>query len=106
MTTALKAQYSLPVEEYAAILSRLKPRFIHHPKSKLYIQGILSEQGCGLNKTYFDVPRMRSSTSDRYLTTGIAYVWRPHRDTWYSASHSQLNWWLPIYEFGSNDSLV
>ena len=26
-----KAQYSLPVEEYAAILSRLKPKFINHP---------------------------------------------------------------------------
>jgi len=102
----LRAQYSLPVKEYAAILSRLKPKFIHHPKSKLYIQGILRERGCDLNKTYFDVPRMRSSTSDNYLTTGIAYAWHPHRDTWYSAPHSQLNWWLPIYETDSNDGVA
>jgi len=103
---ALTAQHSLPVEDYAAILSRLKPKFIHHPKSKLLIQGILKERGCDLDKTYFDVPRMRSSTSDNYLTTGIAYAWHPHRDTWYSAPHSQLNWWLPIYEIDSNDGVA
>ncbi len=102
----LKAQYSLPVEQYATILSRLKPKFIHHPKSKNYIQGILKELGCDLNKTYFDVPRMRSSTSDDYLTTGIAYAWHPHRDTWYSAPHCQLNWWIPIYEIDSNDGVA
>jgi ectoine hydroxylase-related dioxygenase (phytanoyl-CoA dioxygenase family) len=40
---------------------------------------------------------MRTSTSDAYLTTGIAYAFHPHRDTWYSAPFSQLNWWMPIY---------
>ncbi len=93
-----KAQYSLPVEEYAAILAKLKPAFIHHPKSKQFLQGILSELGCDLNKTYFDVPRMRTSTSDNYLTSGIAYAFHPHRDTWYSAPACQLNWWFPIYD--------
>jgi hypothetical protein len=93
-----KAQYSLSVEEYAAILARLKPAFIHHPQSKQFLQGILSDLGCDLDKTYFDVPRMRTSTSDNYLTSGIAYAFHPHRDTWYSAPTCQLNWWFPIYD--------
>src|SRR5262249_55914064 len=38
-----RAQYSLPVEEYAATLAQLKPVFINHPKSKEYIQAILNE---------------------------------------------------------------
>ena len=101
-----KAQYSLPVEEYAAILSRLKPKFIHHPRSKECIQGILHELGCELSKTYFDVPRMRTSTSHGYLTTGIAYAWHPHRDTWYSAPQCQLNWWIPIYGIDSNHGVA
>ncbi|MCO6487494.1 MAG: hypothetical protein J5I98_03700 [Phaeodactylibacter sp.] len=92
------AQYHLPVEEYAAILSRLKPAFIHHPQSKEFLQAILRERGCDPGKTYFDVPRLRSSTSDDYLTSGIAYAFHPHRDTWYSAPMCQLNWWLPVYE--------
>jgi hypothetical protein len=102
----LKAQYQLPVEEYATILGRLKPKFIHHPQSKVYIQQILKEQGCDLEKTYFDVPRMRSSTSDNYLTSGIAYAWHPHRDTWYSAPFSQVNWWMPIFEIDVDDGIA
>lgn len=91
------AQYHFPVERYAAILAELKPKFIHHPTSKECIQGILRELGVDLNKTYFDVPRMRTSTSDDYLKTGIAYAFHPHRDTWYSAPMCQINWWMPIF---------
>lgn len=91
------AQYHLPVERYAAILAELKPRFIHAQESKKCIQGILNELGADPAKTFFDVPRMRSSTSDDYLTVGIAYAFHPHRDTWYSAPMCQINWWMPIY---------
>ena len=102
----LKAQYSMPVEKYAEILAELKPRFIHHPKSKQYIQAILEELRCDLRKTYFDVPRLRSATSDNYLTSGIAYAFHPHRDTWYSAPFCQLNWWIPVFDIQSENSLA
>lgn len=100
------AQYDYPVEEYARILSELKPRFIHHPRAKECIRQMLRERGCDPEKTYFDVPRMRSSTSDDYLTSGIAYAFHPHRDTWYSAPMCQLNWWMPIYEIRSNNCMA
>jgi hypothetical protein len=93
-----EAQHDLPVERFAAILAELKPKFIHHPKSKQLIQALLSEVGCDLAKTYFDVPRLRTSTHAGYLTSGISYAFHPHRDTWYSAPFCQINWWLPIYE--------
>lgn len=92
------AQHELPVEQYAEILAKLKPAFIHHPKSKEFLQQLLIELGCDPTKTYFDVPRMRTSTSDGYLTSGISYAFHPHRDTWYSAAPCQLNWWFPIYD--------
>lgn len=92
------AQYDIPVEEYAAILAKLKPAFIHHPESKKFIRQILTDLGCDLEKVHFDVPRMRTATSNGYLTTGIAYAFHPHRDTWYSAAPCQLNWWFPIYD--------
>ena len=91
------AQFHLPVERYAAILAELKPKFIHAPESKKCIQGMLCELDADPEKTYFDVPRMRTSTSDDYLTVGIAYAFHPHRDTWYSAPMCQINWWMPIY---------
>jgi hypothetical protein len=91
-----RAQYEMPVTEYAALLAELKPRFIHHPECKRLLPEILAALGCDQLNSYFDVPRMRSSTSDNFLTTGIAYAFHPHRDTWYSAPMCQLNWWLPI----------
>lgn len=100
------AQYELEVEDYAARLADLKPRFIHHPKSKDYIRGILEELGADPAKTYFDVPRMRSSTSDDYLTSGIAYAFHPHRDCWYSAPMCQLNWWMPIFPIAEDNGMA
>ena len=92
------AQHEMDVKDYAATLARLKPAFIHHPESKQHLCAILVEHGCDPEDTYFDVPRLRTSTSDDFLTTGIAYAFHPHRDTWYSAPMMQVNWWLPIYD--------
>jgi phytanoyl-CoA dioxygenase PhyH len=91
------AQHEMAVEDYAALLADLKPRFIHDPESKRLIQEMLTDFGCDPEKVYFDVPRMRTSTSNDYLTSGIAYAFHPHRDIWYSAPACQLNWWLAIY---------
>jgi hypothetical protein len=93
-----EAQHHLPVERFAAILAELKPKFIHHPRSKQLIQQLLTELGCDLEKTHFDVPRLRTSTHAGYLNSGISYAFHPHRDTWYSAPFCQINWWLPMYE--------
>jgi hypothetical protein len=100
------AQDNMAVEQYAALLGKLKPAFIHDPESKRHIQAIFAELGCDRDKTFFDVPRMRSSTSGGYLTTGIAYAWHAHRDTWYSAPACQINWWTPIYEIESDNAMA
>jgi hypothetical protein len=101
-----KAQHELPVEQYAAILEKLKPKFIHHARAKEIIPNLLKELGCDRQKTFFDVPRLRTSTSDRYLTSGIAYAFHPHRDTWYSAPQCQINWWIPVYEITPDNGMA
>ena len=95
------AQDSLPVEKFVEIVGPLKPRFIHHPRTKELLVELLRDLGCDMDKTYFDVPRMRVATSGGYLTAGVAYVLHPHRDIWYSSPPSQLNWWLPVFPFES-----
>jgi len=102
----LKVQDTIGAERCAEILSALKPRFIHHPKSKEYIRGILAELNCDLEKTYFDVPRMRTAFPGDYLKYGIAYAFHPHRDTWYSAPFCQVNWWMPIYPITSENCMA
>ena len=100
------AHQSLAVERCVAILSVLKPSYIHHPRTKELIQSALCAFGCSADKTYQDVPRLRCAFPKDYLTTGIAYAHHPHRDTWYSAPMCQFNWWAPIYEFTAENGMA
>ena len=100
------AQFELPVERYAEILGKLKPAFIHHPLCKKLLPAMLAELGCDQARTYFDVPRMRTATSDAYLTSGIAFAFHPHRDTWYSAPFCQINWWMPMFPISYDNSMA
>jgi hypothetical protein len=100
------AQDSMPAEDYAQILADLKPRFIHHPRCKELIPGMLADLGCDLERTYFDVPRLRTMAHGEYMKVGLALQFHPHRDTWFSAPFAQLNWWLPVYEIESDNSMA
>ena len=100
------AQESMPAERYVEILAELKPTFIHHPRAKELIAGLLSELGCDIERTYFDVPRLRTMAHGEYLKAGLAYQFHAHRDTWFSAPHQQLNWWLPVYEVESENCMA
>jgi len=102
----LRLQESLPVEKCVEILAMLKPKFIHHLNSKKFIQSALAEMGCDLEKTYFDVPRLRTAFPGDYLKSGIAYAFHPHRDTWYSAPFCQINWWMPVYPLNSENNMA
>jgi hypothetical protein len=101
-----QAQHHFPMQEYVAILARLKPKFVHHPRAKELLQDLLKEFGCDLQKTYFDVPRLKSVTHGGHQNSGLTYGIHPHRDTWYSAPPCQLNWWLPVYPIGVTSALA
>jgi hypothetical protein len=94
------------MEDCAAILARLKPAFIHHPECKRLLPEIICSVGGDPEVVYFDVPRLRSAYPTTYLTSGIAYAFHPHRDTWYSAPMCQINWWLPIFDITSQNCLA
>jgi hypothetical protein len=100
------AQESMPAERYVEILAELKPAFIHHPRAKELIAGLLTEVGADIEKTYFDVPRLRTMAHGQYLNAGLAYQFHAHRDTWFSAPYQQLNWWLPVYAIESENSMA
>jgi hypothetical protein len=102
----LTAQFEMPVERFVEIFGPLKPKFIHHPRTKELVRNVLEEFGCDLDETYQDVPRLRAVTSDAYLTSGVGYAHHLHRDTWYSAPMQQINWWLPIFEMASESSMA
>ena len=88
----------LDSEETARILGSWKPYFIHHERSKTLTRAIIEQAGFDPTSTHYDVPKPRTAFPSDHLTTGIAFAFPWHRDTWYAAPQQQINWWLPIWE--------
>jgi hypothetical protein len=91
------AQHHLEAQAYVDVLAGLKPTFINHPRSKELVSAILADLGADVTQTYFDVPRLRSMTSE-FLNAGLTLQFETHRDTWFSAPFCQVNWWMPVYD--------
>jgi hypothetical protein len=90
------AQFDMDVEDFVPIVGALKSKFTNDEHTKKLIKNILIEYGCDINKTYFDVPRLRVVSHGGYLSAGVGYAYKAHRDTWYAAPHSQINWWMSV----------
>jgi hypothetical protein len=84
-------------DELADVLIGFKPRFIHHPESMNHVRRITAALGADQELGYADVPKLRTAFPRGGLSTGIAYAFQPHRDTWYAAPAQQINWWLPVW---------
>ena len=74
------AQFNLSIEKFVEIFAAVKPRFIHHPRTKALLRDVVAEMEADLETIYVDVPRLRGATSDKYLTAGVGYAFPPHRD--------------------------
>lgn len=100
------AESALPVEEFVKIVAALKAEFTNGAETKRLVQGFLSNVGCDLKSTYFDVPRLRVVPQHDYLHAGVSYAYRPHRDTWYSAHRAQINWWTPAFTMDKHRAMA
>jgi hypothetical protein len=65
--------------------------------TKALLSAWLESMGVDSFATYFDVPRLRVVPHSDYLSAGVSYAYKPHRDIWYSSPVAQLNWWLPVW---------
>jgi hypothetical protein len=91
--------------EMAKVLGLWKPRFMHASTSKELVSRILREAGFCAEGTHYDVPKPRTSFPVDHLTTGIAYAFPWHRDTWYGAPVQQINWWLPVFDVREDNAM-
>jgi hypothetical protein len=92
-------------EEMAGILGRWKPGFIHSERSRRLVRDIIVEAGFPAEDTHFDLPKPRTSFPVGHLTTGVAFAFPWHRDTWYSAPRQQINWWLPVFPVRADNAM-
>lgn len=100
------AQHAMSADAYDALLATFKPTFINSDRTKALMQQLLLDFGCDPDKTYFDLPRLRSATSHDFLISGMAHRFETHRDTWFSAPLCQLNWWFPVYAHESGNAVA
>ena len=91
--------------EMAKILGAWKPSFIHSKTSQRLVCDIIEEAGFSPEETHYDLPKPRTSFPVGHLTTGIAFAFPWHRDVWYSAPAQQINWWLPVFAAGPDNSM-
>jgi hypothetical protein len=92
--------------EMAKLLGEWKPRWIHAARSKQLVCDIITQAGLPAEFTHYDVPKPRTSFPVGHLTTGVAFAFPWHRDSWYSAPAQQLNWWLPIFPIREDNSMA
>jgi hypothetical protein len=92
--------------EMAKLLGVWKPHWIHAERSKKLVCDIITQAGLPAEFTHYDVPRPRTSFPIGHLNTGVAAAFPWHRDSWYSASFQQLNFWLPIFPVREDNSMA
>jgi len=100
------AQGELPVERFVEIVAALKPRFTHSERAKELLRDLLVSYGCDPSATYFDLPKLRIVSHSGYLTAGVGYAYREHRDVWYSCPPCQNNWWMPMSSITADSALA
>jgi hypothetical protein len=92
--------------QMAKLLGEWKPRWIHAERSKQLVCDIITQASLPAEFTHYDVPKPRTSFPVGHLTTGVAFAFPWHRDSWYSAPVQQLNWWLPIFPIRDDNSMA
>ncbi len=100
------SQFAMPVEAFVDVIGPLKRTFTNHPDTRQMVQAVLREAGCDLETTYFDVPRLRVVSAQGYLTAGMGYAYKLHRDPWYSSPSAQFNFWIPVYDVVAERTLA
>jgi hypothetical protein len=93
-----RAQFQSPVAEFISRVGPLKTRFTNDLETKHRIRDLLAEMDCDLDDVFFDVPRLRVVPHGDYLSAGVSYAYKPHRDIWYSSPSCQVNVWMPVFE--------
>jgi hypothetical protein len=93
-----RAQFELQLDDFVGRVSGLKTAFTNHERTKELVAAFIVGLGHDPEDTFFDLPRLRVIPSADYLTTGVSYNYKAHRDTWYAQPHAVVNFWTPVYD--------
>ncbi len=91
------AQFEMSVQEFIDRVAPLKAEFTNGQQSKVLCQAFAEALGCDPDTTYFDLPRLRVIPADNFLTSGVSYNYKAHRDMWYGQPQELVNYWVPVF---------
>ncbi len=86
------------VEEFVRRAGPLKSRFTNDDRTKELCRDLITAMGCDPERTFFDLPRLRVVPPTAYLSSGVSYNYRAHRDTWYAHPRQLINYWVPVFD--------
>ncbi len=92
-----RAQFGLSVEEFIAKVGPLKSEFTNGQRTKELCQAFAADLDVDPEKTYFDIPRLRVIPAENFLTAGVSYNYKAHRDMWYGHPQQLVNYWVPVF---------
>lgn len=92
-----RAQYEMDVDEFVRRVGPLKAEFTNGRRTKELCQQFALGFGVDPERTYFDIPRLRVIPADNFLTAGVSYNYKAHRDMWYGHPQQLVNYWTPIF---------
>ena len=93
-----RAQFEIDREAFIERVSPLKSRFVNDDRTKELTRDLVIAMGCDPEDTYFDLPRLRVIPSEGFLTTGVSYNYKAHRDSWYAHPTALVNYWVPVFD--------
>ena len=102
----LRTDDSTDVNSFISKARKCKNIFTNSTQTKKLLRDLIMDryQSDPKSKLLFDVPRLRIIPNSRFLSSGISYNYKPHRDTWYGAGQDQINHWLALANVSENST--
>ena len=93
----VRAQFELDPEDYEEKVGGLQKRYSKDESIKRVFREALEYVGVSIDKTCWDLLRLRAFPHGEELSENGLGRLGVHRDTWGSNVYAQTNWWAPIY---------
>ncbi|NGO52925.1 hypothetical protein [Allomesorhizobium camelthorni] len=92
-----RAHESLTALQVSSAFSSFRHAFIDHPDCRRLVTLIMQERGVNLENVYIDEPEIKGRFPKLFHGCGRTFAIVTGRDSWFSSTLSQINWWLPVY---------
>jgi hypothetical protein len=90
--------YENNIDDFVKKSTWVKSRFTESNLTKELTRQLVRERynSNDIDNMLFDKPRIRIIPNSNFLSSGISYNYKPHRDTWYGGTSRQVNHWMSL----------